>query len=103
MTACQLQRIPPIGLHAVPRLLRYQRRRYHCALDTQLSQLPVQYEPCRTRLVAGAQLFGRTKLLDELADRIFTVGDRAQGAYFAIRLGYRYGYRLGVDIQTQKS
>jgi len=48
-------------------------------------------------------LLRRTKLLDELADRIFSVGDRAQAAYRAVWLGYRYGNRFGVDIQTQKS
>jgi hypothetical protein len=48
-------------------------------------------------------LLGRTKLLDELADRIFTVGDCAQAPHFAIGRSYRYGYRLGMDIQTQES
>jgi hypothetical protein len=48
-------------------------------------------------------LLWRTKLLDELADRIFAVGDRAQAAHLAIRFRYRHGYRFGVDIQTQKS
>jgi hypothetical protein len=32
-----------------------------------------------------------------------SVGERAQAAYLAVRLGHRYGNRLGVDIQTQKS
>ena len=55
MTACQLQSIPPIRLHAVSGLLRNQARRNHRALDTQLRQLPVQYEACRTGFVAGSQ------------------------------------------------
>ena len=98
VTAGQLQRVPPVRLHAVSGLLRNQARRYHRALDTQLRQLPVQYESCRPRFIAGAQLLGRTKLLDELADRIFTVGNRPQAAHLAVWLGYCYGYRFGVDI-----
>jgi hypothetical protein len=67
-----------------------------------LGQLPVQYEPCRASFVAGAKLFWRTKPLDELAYRFFPVGNRAKAAY-AFRLGYRYSYRFGADIQAQKS
>jgi hypothetical protein len=48
-------------------------------------------------------MLGRPKLPDELADRIFTVGNRAQAANLAIRLGHCYGYRFGMDIQAQKS
>src|SRR5580698_11074900 len=81
MTARQLQRVPPVRLHPISRLLRYQRRCYHRAVDTQPGQLPVQYESCWPRFVAGAQLLRRTKLPDELADRIFAVGNRPQAAY----------------------
>ena len=98
MTARQLQRVASVGLDAVPWLLRDQARRHHSALDTQLGQLPVQNESCRTRLIASAQLLGRTKLLDELANRIFAVGDRAQAAYLAVWLGDCDSYRFGVDI-----
>jgi hypothetical protein len=45
----------------------------------------------------------RTKLADELADRIFAVGDRFQAANLAIRFAYCNSYRFGMDIQTQKS
>jgi hypothetical protein len=48
-------------------------------------------------------MLGRPKLPDELADRIFTVGNRAQAANLAIRLGYCYGYCFGMDIQAHKS
>ena len=48
-------------------------------------------------------MFGWTKLPDQLADRLFAVGDRSQAAHLAIRLGYCYGYRFGMDIQAQKS
>jgi len=47
-------------------------------------------------------MFRRPKLPDELADRIFAVGNRSQAAYLAIRLGNGYGYRFGMDIQAQK-
>ena len=103
VTACQLQRVPPVRLHAISGLLRNQGWRHHHALHTQLRQLPIQYESCRPRFIAGAQLLRRIKLLDELANRIFPVGDRAQAAYLAARIAYRYCYRFGVDIQTQKS
>jgi hypothetical protein len=46
-------------------------------------------------------MLGRTKLADELADRIFAVGDRSQAANLAIRFGYCNRYRFGMDIQTQ--
>ncbi len=103
VTARQLQSIPPVGLDPVPGLLRNQRRRHHIALDSQLRQLPVQYEARRAGFIAGSQMLGRTKLADELADRIFAVGDRAQAANLAIRFGYCNSYRFGMDIQTQKS
>ena len=48
-------------------------------------------------------MLGRTKLLYQLADRLFAVGDRSQSADLAIRLGYRYSNRFGMDIQSQKS
>ena len=51
--------------HSPGRLvLRYQRRCYHGAVDTQLGQLPVQYESCWPRFVAGAQLLRRTILMN---------------------------------------
>jgi hypothetical protein len=46
-------------------------------------------------------LLGRTKLLDQLADRIFAVRNRPQAAYFAIRFGYDNCDRLGMDIQGE--
>ena len=46
-------------------------------------------------------MLGRTKLADELADRIFAVGDHSQAANLAIRFGYCNSYRFGMDIQTQ--
>ena len=64
VAACQLQRIPPISLHAVSRLLRNQARRHHRTLDTQLRQLPVEYEPRRAGFIAGPQMLGRPKLPD---------------------------------------
>jgi hypothetical protein len=43
-------------------------------------------------------MLGRTKLPDQLPDRLFPVGDRSQAANLAIRLGYCYGYRFSMDI-----
>jgi hypothetical protein len=48
-------------------------------------------------------MFHWAKLTDELADRLFAVGNRTQAAHFTIWLGYRYGNRLGMDIHAQKS
>jgi hypothetical protein len=48
-------------------------------------------------------MFGWTKLPDQLPDRLFPVGNRSQAAHLAIRFGYCYRYRFGMDIQAQKS
>src|SRR6266852_1725497 len=93
----------PVRLHPIARLHRNQRGRHHCALHPQLRQLPVQYVASRTGFIAGPQLLHRTKLLHQLADRLFPVGDCSQAAYLAVLLGYRDGNRLGMDIQSQKS
>jgi hypothetical protein len=61
------------------------------------------FSVCHRFVSVGTQLLGRAKLPDQLADRLFTVGYRSQAAHLAIRLGYSHGYRLGMDIQTQKS
>src|ERR1039458_1853702 len=103
MTARQLQGIPPIRLHPVAGLGRNQRWRYDRALDPQLRQLPIQHIARWTRLVAGTQMLRRTQPLNQLADRLFAVGDRSQAANLAIRLGYGNSKRLGMDIQSQKS
>src|SRR6516164_7679757 len=86
VAACQLYRVSPVGLYTISRLLRNQARRHHHTVDSQLRQLPIKYEACRPSFVASAQLLRWTKLLDELANRIFTVGDRAQAAYLNHRL-----------------
>jgi hypothetical protein len=52
VTARQLQSIPPVGLYPIPGLLRNQRRRHHIALDSQLRQLPVQYEARRAGFIS---------------------------------------------------
>jgi hypothetical protein len=48
-------------------------------------------------------MLGRSRLPDELPDRLFPVGDRSQAADLAIRFCYRNSNRFGMDIQTQKS
>jgi len=103
VTPCQIQSVPPVGLYLVPGLFRNQRRRHHIALDSQLRQLPVKYEPRRAGFIAGPQMLDRSKFPDQLADRLFAVGNRSQAANLSIRLCYCHGYRFGMDIQTQKS
>ena len=103
MAARKLQRAPPVRLDPVTSLPRNQCRRHDCAFHTQLRQLAVDHKPCRAGFLTDPQLVGRAKLPDQLEDRIFAVGDRAQAAHFAIRLGYCHGNRFGVDIQTQQS
>src|ERR1700720_1779748 len=98
MTARQLQSIPPVGLHPVAGFGWNQRWRYDHALDPQLCQLPIQHITRRTSFIAGPQMLGRAKLLNQLADRLFAVRDRSQAANLAIRLGYRNSNRLGMDI-----
>jgi hypothetical protein len=103
MTACKLQRVPPVRLDPVTSLLLNQRRSYDCALYSQLCQLPAEYKPRRAGFVTGPQLICRSKPFDQLVDRLFAVGYRTQTAYLATWLGYRNRYRFGMDIQTQKS
>jgi hypothetical protein len=103
MAACQLQSVQTVRLDPLAWLLRNKSWRNNRALNSQLSQLPVEYEARRAGFVTGPQLVDRSKLPDQLPDRLFAVRDRTQAAYFTIRLGYGYGYRFGMDIQTQKS
>src|ERR1035438_9166925 len=103
VAACQLQSVQPVRLDPLAWLLRNKRWRNNRAIDSQLSQLPVENEARRPGFVTGPQLVDRPKLPDQLPNRLFAVGYRTQAAYLAIRLGYGYGYRFGVDIQSQKS
>jgi hypothetical protein len=103
VTARQLQRIPPVRLHPVSGFFGTRLGATTAHSTPNCGQLPVKYEACRTGFIAGAQMLGWTKLLDQLADRLFAVGYRSQAANLAIRLGYGYGYRFGMDIQAQKS
>jgi hypothetical protein len=103
VVACQLQSVQPVRLDPLAWLLRNKSWRNNRALDSQLSQLPVEYEARRAGFIAGPQLLNGTKLLDQLPDRFLAVGYRTQAAYLAIRFSYGYGNRFGVDIQTQKS
>src|SRR6185295_571638 len=48
----QAKRVAPVGLHAIARLLRNERRRNHKALVTEALDLPVEPVPGRPRLVA---------------------------------------------------
>src|ERR1700730_17189746 len=74
----QLPRIPLVGLHAVPRFPRHQRRRNHHATDTPLGQLPLQRVAARPRFVTHPD--GTWRITLELAvqsfDRLRFVLDR---------------------------
>jgi hypothetical protein len=98
IAACQLLSIPPIGLNSIPGLDRHKRRCHNLALDAQLRQLPVHNVARRSGFITGSQLGCRTKLLDQLADRLSGVGNRSQAPHLALRLRDRYGDRLGMDI-----
>jgi len=50
-----------------------------------------------------AKLFGITELLHAATDRLFTVGNHADGANFAIGFSNGNGNSVSVDIQTNKS
>jgi hypothetical protein len=98
VTVRQLQGVPSIRLDSISRLLRYQAWCHHLAIHPQLRQLPIQYEPCRPCFIAGAQMFGRTKPLDEPADRFFPVDNRSEAPYLTVRLAHCYRDSFSMDI-----
>jgi len=66
--ACQLQCIQPVRFDALAWLLRNKSWRNNRALNSSLSQLPIEYEARRAGFVTGPQLLNGTKLLDQLPD-----------------------------------
>jgi hypothetical protein len=74
-------RIPTTRLDPLAGLHGNQRGRHHDALMTQSRELPVQAIAAWTCLVTKVQsLTGRTQTLDQLADMIGAIRDRAETA-----------------------
>jgi len=94
--------VPPVRLHTVPGLFgtRLWATTVHCTPNC-ASCCQYSTKPVGPAFIAGAQLLNRTRLPDQLADRVFAVADRAQAAYLTIRFDYRCSNRLGMDIQTK--
>ncbi len=103
VAARQLDGVPPVGLHSVARLDRYERRCHDVAVHPHPGQLPVQNIARRPCLVADPQSAGRTQFLHQLAHRFRTVGDDAQRPSFPGRFRHRYGDRLRVYVQPHES
>lgn len=87
VTARQLLRISPVGLHSIARLRRNQARRHHLAAHAKLDKLPVQHVAARPRLVADSQFLDGTQLLDELAYRVRPVWNRPKRPYRRFSIG----------------
>lgn len=58
----QLAGITPIGLHALARLPRHERRRDHLTAHARRRDLPLQRVPARARFVTDADRAGRVSL-----------------------------------------
>src|SRR4029079_12226263 len=86
----QTERVAPVGLHPVARLLWDQRRRNHNALMTQALDLPIEPIPSRTRLVAERQpLISGGKLLHQLGCRYSGIVDLAAKPHLTRTSGVR--------------
>src|SRR4029078_1731706 len=86
----QTERVAPVGLHPVARLLLDQRRRKHNALMTQALDLPIEPIPSRTRLVAERQpLISGGKLLHQLGCRYSGIVDLADKPHLNRTSGLR--------------
>src|SRR6202035_3534707 len=103
ITPGQLQRIAPVGLHAISRSHRYQCWCYYFALGAQRRQLPVQYVARRTGLVTEIQFFNRAQFLDQFTNGLKSIRYYSNRSHLSVLLRNGYGNRLGVDIQTNKS
>ena len=89
------QRIAPIGLHPIARLLGNERRRHHNALVAQAGDLPVKAVPGRPRLVTKRHpaILGR-KLAHQLGRRRRRVVDLAEKPHFARPPRFRNRHRV---------
>ena len=103
VAAGQFQGVTPIGLHALSRLARHQRRRYHFALRSQSGQLPVQHVARGTGFITKPQLLHRPQFSNQPSNGFRSVRDQAQGSNLIVGLRHRDGNDLGMDIQTNKS
>src|SRR3984885_7778663 len=98
--------VAAIGLHAVARLLGYQRRRHYVALMAQAGELAMDAIAARSGLVAKHQrLAGPSKAVAQLADRTGLIGDLAQILHRSRTPALRCCDRnpLFVNIQANKS
>ena len=95
----QLLRVPAIGLHAIARPDRDQRRRDHVARDAELRQQPPQREPTRPGLITDRQACRAAHLVDEPADRPLGRLDPAHLRLAAIRRQHRGNDRELVLIE----
>ena len=103
VTARQLLGVPAVGLHPLSGLGGNQGRRDHLTCHTQLRELPIQHISGWAGLVAALQPFGPTQFRDHLSHRLQTIGDDAEAADLAGRLGNRHRDRICVDIQSDKA
>src|SRR5215467_5068333 len=102
IAAGQFQGVTPIGFHAFARFDGYEGWSNHFAVHTQRGQLPIQHISCGSGFVASSQLLDRTKLVNQLPNRLRAVGNNPEGANFTAGFCNRDGNRFRMDIQTNE-
>ena len=98
----ELERIPTVGLHAIPGLHEHERRGDDVAVHPEAEQVPVQPGAGWAGLVAGTQLVGGSELANQSADGVGSIGDPAEAADLASGLGNRDRDGRGVDIKADE-
>jgi hypothetical protein len=100
ITTGQLQRIPPVRLHAIACPYRYQGWCYYLALSTQRRQLPVLHVARWTGLITAVQFFNRTEFLYQFTNARVAIRDHSNRSHLSVLLCNGDRNRLCVDIQT---
>src|SRR6516165_9057538 len=102
ITARQFRSVTPISLYAITRLHRDQTWRNDIALHAECDQLPIQHVPSGPGLVADAKMLDRSKLANQLSNRLVAVGNDTQGTEFPVGFKNSDCDRFRVDIKTHK-
>jgi hypothetical protein len=84
--ACQLLGVTAVRLHSIARLRRYEDWGHHVAGDPEGRQLPVENVAAGTGFVADAQSLGRPQLLDQPANAVRSIRNRAHGCHRTLGL-----------------
>src|SRR6266849_1217132 len=100
VTAGELLRVAPVGLHPVTRLHRDEGGGDDVTVDAEPGELPVEDVPAGAGFVTHPEVLAGAELADQLGDGLEAIGQDPQGADLPIRFRHGDGDGLGVDIQT---